>query len=116
MFLSHVAYQSLQKQPHKKYASNITPIPTQKQGALYGARSLAMGVGPLVFAAVFRAFSRSDSGWPTFPGAPFVLGAVVSAVALALAVSLPGAPGAPTLKRDEQGDEERATLLGDDVR
>lgn len=70
-----------------------------------------MGVGPLVFAAVFRAFSRSDSGWPTFPGAPFVLGAVVSAIALALALSLPSGAGSPLPKQEE--DEERATLLGD---
>lgn len=90
------------------------PTTPNKQGALYGARSLAMGVGPLVFAGVFRAFSRSDTKWPTFPGAPFVLGAVVSAVALALAVSLPKATASNAPAKDEgQDDEERAMLLGD---
>lgn len=89
---------------------HINTLQTPPQGALYGARSLAMGVGPLVFAAVFRAFSRSDSGWPSFPGAPFLLGAVVSAVALALSVSLPA--GSRPAKQEQQADEERATLLG----
>ena len=39
------------------------------QGALYGAKALAQGIGPLVFAALFSAFSRSDSQLPYFPGA-----------------------------------------------
>lgn len=38
------------------------------QGALYGARSLAMGMGPVLFAALFSVFSRSDSNLPYFPG------------------------------------------------
>ncbi len=50
---------------------------------------MAMGVGPLIFAWVFRMFSRSDSHWPLFPGAPFVLGSVVSVAALLLAMTLP---------------------------
>lgn len=38
------------------------------QGALFGARSLATGMGPVIFAAVFSLFSRSDSRLPFFPG------------------------------------------------
>ena len=40
----------------------------QIQGALYGARALAQGLGPFAFAAMFAAFSRSDSPLPYFPG------------------------------------------------
>ena len=39
------------------------------QGALFGARSLATGLGPIIFAALFALFSRSDTGLPYFPGA-----------------------------------------------
>lgn len=38
------------------------------QGALFGARSLATGLGPVLFAAAFSVFSRSDSRLPFFPG------------------------------------------------
>lgn len=38
------------------------------QGALYGARALASGTGPLLFAALFSAFTRTDSPLPYFPG------------------------------------------------
>jgi hypothetical protein len=38
------------------------------QGALFGARSLATGMGPVIFASVFSLFSRSDSRLPYFPG------------------------------------------------
>jgi MFS family permease len=47
------------------------------QGALYAAKALAAGVGPLIFAWLFTAFSRTDSKLPFFPGAPFVFGAVI---------------------------------------
>ncbi|KAK9826348.1 hypothetical protein WJX81_000370 [Elliptochloris bilobata] len=58
------------------------------QGALYGAKALAQGMGPLVFAALFSAFTRSDSKLPFFPGAPFVFCTVVLLVALGLALSI----------------------------
>ena len=39
------------------------------QGAIFGARSLATGCGPILFAALFSAFSRSEpSALPYFPG------------------------------------------------
>ena len=38
------------------------------QGALYGAKALAQGIGPLIFAGLFSAFTRSDSRLPFFPG------------------------------------------------
>jgi hypothetical protein len=52
------------------------------QGALYGARALATGTGPLLFAAMFSAFTKSDSPLPYFPGAPFLLGTVLMTVAI----------------------------------
>ena len=41
------------------------------QGALYGARALASGLGPLLFGLLFRLFVDEH------PGLPFVLGAVL---------------------------------------
>ena len=38
------------------------------QGALFGARSLGTGFGPILFATVFSLFSRTDSPFPYFPG------------------------------------------------
>lgn len=38
------------------------------QGALYGAKALATGTGPLMFAAMFAAFTKTDSPLPYFPG------------------------------------------------
>ena len=38
------------------------------QGALFGARSLGTGFGPILFATVFSMFSRTDSPLPFFPG------------------------------------------------
>lgn len=62
------------------------------QGALNGAKALASGVGPLAFAALFAAFTRSDSPLPFFPGAPFILGAVLMTVTAVLAAGLPAVP------------------------
>ena len=38
------------------------------QGALYGARALAQGTGPIIFAAIFAAFTREESPFPKFAG------------------------------------------------
>lgn len=40
------------------------------QGALFGARSLGTGLGPILFATLFSLFSRSASPLPYFPGEP----------------------------------------------
>ncbi|KAK9787487.1 hypothetical protein WJX73_002756 [Symbiochloris irregularis] len=58
------------------------------QGALYGARALAQGVGPLIFAALFTVFSKGSFGLPIFPGAPFIAGSIFMAVALAITFSI----------------------------
>ncbi|GAB4814357.1 hypothetical protein N2152v2_001403 [Parachlorella kessleri] len=63
------------------------------QGALYGARALASGVGPLLFAALFKAFTSSESKLPYFPGAPFILGATLMLAALAVAATIPANAG-----------------------
>lgn len=77
------------------------------QGALYGARAMASGFGPLVFAAIFAGFTRSDSPLPFYPGAPFILGAVLMVGTMALAGSLPadagGNGGSLTLFRNMSG-------------
>ena len=39
------------------------------QGALYGARALAQGVGPLGFSYLFSYFSHPHSTHPYLPGA-----------------------------------------------
>jgi DHA1 family tetracycline resistance protein-like MFS transporter len=49
------------------------------QGALYGARALSSGIGPLIFGVLFRVFLVE------FPGAPFVLGALGMFVACIIA-------------------------------
>ena len=38
------------------------------QGALYGARSLAQGAGPVIFAGIFTLFSQTSTSVPYFPG------------------------------------------------
>lgn len=58
------------------------------QGALYGARAIASGIGPLVFAFLFKAFTTSDSSLPFFPGAPFVLGFFLMLMTTVLAWTL----------------------------
>lgn len=58
------------------------------QGALYGAKALATGVGPLMFAAMFAAFTKTDSPLPYFPGAPFLFGSALMLVAIGFALSI----------------------------
>lgn len=43
-------------------------IALTSQGALYGAKALATGTGPILFAAMFAAFTKTDSPLPYFPG------------------------------------------------
>eukprot|EP00208_Stichococcus_sp_RCC1054_P002415 CAMPEP_0206141142 /NCGR_PEP_ID=MMETSP1473-20131121/11913_1 /ASSEMBLY_ACC=CAM_ASM_001109 /TAXON_ID=1461547 /ORGANISM="Stichococcus sp, Strain RCC1054" /LENGTH=528 /DNA_ID=CAMNT_0053535571 /DNA_START=129 /DNA_END=1715 /DNA_ORIENTATION=+ len=82
------------------------------QGALYGAKALATGAGPIMFAAIFAAFTKSDSPLPYFPGAPFLLGAIILVVAVAVAATIDPACGrgsaalAPLLHSDDEADVE----------
>ena len=68
-----------------------TPSAVQglSQGALSGIRSLALGVGPLVFAVVFAWGTREDAEVKR-PWLPFVLGAVLTAASAVVAMRLPG--------------------------
>eukprot|EP00887_Chlorella_sp_A99_P004926 scaffold4.g4926.t1 len=59
------------------------------QGALFGARALASGIGPLLFAQLFPMFTRTSSSLPYFPGAPFVVGAVLALGGVAVACAIP---------------------------
>lgn len=63
------------------------------QGALAGARALASGIGPLIFAALFAAFTKTESPLPYFPGAPFVLGSILMAVTAIVTAQLPADAG-----------------------
>lgn len=86
------------------------------QGALNGAKSLASGVGPLAFAWLFAAFTRTDSKLPFFPGAPFALGIVLLVSTVWLAAGLPmtagdsyhghGATGGRNREPERGGDGE----------
>ncbi|GIM10580.1 hypothetical protein Vretimale_14176, partial [Volvox reticuliferus] len=60
--------------------------------ALEAISSMASGLGPLVFAAVFRQVTRSDSGLAPMPGVVWYLAAAMTAVAIGLALSLPEQP------------------------
>eukprot|EP00192_Tetraselmis_astigmatica_P003250 CAMPEP_0117654092 /NCGR_PEP_ID=MMETSP0804-20121206/3555_1 /TAXON_ID=1074897 /ORGANISM="Tetraselmis astigmatica, Strain CCMP880" /LENGTH=536 /DNA_ID=CAMNT_0005460341 /DNA_START=285 /DNA_END=1895 /DNA_ORIENTATION=- len=59
------------------------------QGALFGAKALAGGLGPLVLAQIFRMFTRTDSSLPYLPGMPFVLGACIMGLCAIVAATLP---------------------------
>ena len=48
------------------------------QGALYGARALAQGTGPIIFAAIFAAFTREESPFPKFAGKAALVSTVES--------------------------------------
>ena len=63
------------------------------QGALYGARALASGTGPLVFAGLFSAFTKTESPLPYFPGAPFMFGTLLMLVAIGVASTIPSTAG-----------------------
>ncbi|KAK9805583.1 hypothetical protein WJX72_006405 [[Myrmecia] bisecta] len=89
------------------------------QGALYGARSLAQGVGPLIFAALFSAFTRSDSPLPYFPGAPFLFGVALMLVALGVAATIDTRAGEGRqllVDGASSGDEEDGQLPAEDGR
>lgn len=58
------------------------------QGALYGAKALATGTGPLLFAAMFAGFTKTDSPLPYFPGAPFLLGTALMVVAIGYSLTI----------------------------
>lgn len=94
-------------------ANNVTESEQGSvQGALYGAKALATGTGPLLFAAIFAAFTRTDSRLPFFPGAPFLLGTVIMVAAIAIAFTLDPKAGrhaariAPLLHSDEEAEVE----------
>lgn len=70
------------------------------QGALVGARAIASGLGPVVFAALFAAFSRTDvPGQVFWPQAPFLLCLVLILGSLVAAVQVRS-----ILKRDGHSD------------
>jgi DHA1 family tetracycline resistance protein-like MFS transporter len=85
------------------------------QGALSGIRSLALGVGPLLFALVFAFFTRHDAVQQR-PWVPFILAAALTAMSLVVASKLPkrGAAsksgGQQAAEDGEVEDEENAEL------
>lgn len=90
------------------------------QGAIFGARSVALGVGPLFFAMLFALFTRPPerhSRLPFLPQAPFIAAMGLIALGLLLALSLPrssSATGAvPVLPEAEVGGAQHADGRGE---
>lgn len=79
------------------------------QGALFGARALASGTGPLVFAFLFAAFTRTESPLPYFPGAPFLFGFALMLLAIGVAATIPSAAGGNcgTIERRQQQQQQQ---------
>ncbi|GLC40908.1 hypothetical protein PLESTM_001124900 [Pleodorina starrii] len=77
-----------------------------QQGAVFGAlqaiSSMASGLGPLLFAAVFRSVTRSDSSLPPMPELVWYMAAVMTAAAIALTLSLPDHPHAEQQQPQQQ--------------
>lgn len=61
----------------------------QIQGALYGIKSLAAALGPLLFSFVFRSFDGDHYGFPSFVQAPMLLGAALEGTAALVALTVP---------------------------
>ncbi|KAG2492911.1 hypothetical protein HYH03_008825 [Edaphochlamys debaryana] len=68
-------------------------VAPEQQGAVFGAlqaiSSMASGLGPLAFAFVFRQVTRTDSTLPFSPSVVWYMAAGLTAVAIALTLSLP---------------------------
>lgn len=95
------------------------PSPVQEheqgsvQGALYGARALASGTGPLVFAGLFSVFTKTDSPLPYFPGAPFMFGTLLMVVAIGVAATIPSTAGGSGGSIERAGAAAAAAQGGD---
>ncbi|KXZ52567.1 hypothetical protein GPECTOR_9g611 [Gonium pectorale] len=63
-------------------------------GALQGISAMASGLGPLLFASVFRAVTRTDSPLPFMPWVVWLLAAALTAVAIGITLTLPQPRGA----------------------
>lgn len=59
-------------------------------GALQSITALASGAGPLVFAAAFSAFTRSDSTLPYFPGVVWYMSATLAVAAMCVIATMGG--------------------------
>lgn len=59
-------------------------------GALQSITALASGAGPLVFAAAFSAFTRSDSSLPYFPGVVWYMSATLAVAAMCVIATMGG--------------------------
>lgn len=69
---------------------NVTPKEQgQIQGALYGLRQLAGGLGPVVFSTLYKQFDKRGGSLPYFPQAPFYFGVFLLIISIGFAISLP---------------------------
>ncbi|KAL6759122.1 major facilitator superfamily domain-containing protein [Haematococcus lacustris] len=76
--------------------SRVSPLEMGAvSGALSGISSLATGVGPLLFAALFSATSRTDGSLPYMPQVVWYLAAALTLGAILLTISLDTRPATP---------------------
>eukprot|EP01025_Chloroclados_australasicus_P031067 TRINITY_DN3136_c0_g1_i2.p1 TRINITY_DN3136_c0_g1~~TRINITY_DN3136_c0_g1_i2.p1 ORF type:complete len:554 (-),score=55.36 TRINITY_DN3136_c0_g1_i2:117-1778(-) len=59
------------------------------QGAMFGAKSLAQGLGPLFFAYLFSTFTQTENANMYFPQAPIIFGSVMMFVSLVVSLTIP---------------------------
>lgn len=76
-------------------------------GALQGISSMANGLGPLLYAWVFREVSRADSDWSVGPGAVWFLAAGMTAVAVVITMTLPKPQVYGEQEEEREGERER---------
>lgn len=86
---------------------NPTPAPGPHLAPqLQAVSAMASGLGPLVFAAVFRAVTRTDSPLPPMSGVVWYMAVAMTAVAIALTISLPDHHQQGQQKKDQQGGRQ----------
>lgn len=79
------------------------------------ARAVAAGTGPVLFSALFTAFTRADSSLPFFPGAPFILAAALLALAVIAALHIPVSANLTTVPSWPISEDYEATMPDHDV-
>eukprot|EP01026_Neomeris_dumetosa_P039687 TRINITY_DN3264_c0_g1_i2.p3 TRINITY_DN3264_c0_g1~~TRINITY_DN3264_c0_g1_i2.p3 ORF type:complete len:228 (-),score=23.85 TRINITY_DN3264_c0_g1_i2:819-1451(-) len=79
------------------------------QGAMFGAKSLAQGLGPLLFAFLFSTFTQTESVSIYYPQAPMIFGSIMMFVSFMVSLSIPS-----THRRRYQPLNQNDTQVQDD--